>query len=321
MIRGAAAACAADGAHREVWARPSVAQSIIHPEAVIPNPPRPRRRARISAIALLGAVALAACGGVSEREEAELGATYAAEIQRELTLINDPALVGELNRIGDALAAEADSTSRDYTFYLVDSPEVNAFALPGGHIFVNRGLVETADQASEFAGVLGHEIAHVTERHGIEQMEKRQGAGTLVSLVYLVLGRDPGVVEQIAIGAGGAAVFARYGRKAEREADERAVQTLPAAGYDPEGVATFFEELLRQQQREPGLLDAWFSTHPTSVERVQNARALIRTLDVDRDRLADDTPEYQAFRERVLAHGGGARTPQPRAQPDADAGW
>jgi predicted Zn-dependent protease len=257
---------------------------------------------------LLLAPALAACGGggVSLGEEAELGAAYAAEVQRQVPLVTDPAAVSTLNRLGRQLAARADSTGREYTFYLVDSPEVNAFALPGGHIFVNRGLVESADQASEFAGVLGHEIAHVTQRHGIEQMKKQRDAGTLVTLVYVILGREPGVAEQVAIEAGGAAVFARYGREAEREADQRAVQTLPAAGYDPEGVATFFEDLMRQQAREPTLLDTWFSTHPPSQERVQNARAHIRTLNVDAARLADDTPEYRAFRARVLQLGSSA---------------
>lgn len=263
--------------------------------------------------ALLALTVLAACGGgVSLEEEAEIGAAYAAELQRELPLIRDPVAVAALNRLGDRLAAHADSTRRDYTFYLVDSPEVNAFALPGGHIFVNRGLIETADEASELAGVLGHEIGHVVERHGIEQVRKRQGAGALVSLVYVVLGREPGVVEQVAIEAGGAAVFARYGREAEREADRRAIRTLAAVGYDPEGVASFFEELLRQQAREPSLLEGWFASHPTSRERVESARAMIDTMDVDRARLTDDTPEYQAFRARVLQLGGGAAGPARR---------
>ncbi|HEX6371843.1 MAG TPA: M48 family metallopeptidase [Longimicrobium sp.] len=277
--------------------------------ALIPVRSTPARRRGIVRTAVL-LLALAACGGggVSLQEEAEIGAAYAAEVQRQVPLIRDPAAVATLNRLGDALAARADATARDYTFYLVDSPEVNAFAVPGGHIFVNRGLIETADQASEFAGVLGHEIAHVTERHGIEQMKKRRGAGTVVTLIYVLLGRDPGLVEQIAIQAGGAALFARYGREAEREADQRAIQTLPAAGYDPEGVATFFEALLEQQQRQPGLLDTWFASHPTSQERVQNARTLIGTLQVDRSRLTDDTPEYQAFRARVRHLGGSAES-------------
>lgn len=272
----------------------------------------PNRSGKRVAICILAAVAMAACGGdVSLREEAELGDAYAAEVLRQVPLVRDPAAVAALNRLGRQLAARADSTGREYTFYLVDSPEVNAFAIPGGHIFVNRGLVETADQASEFAGVLGHEIAHVTERHGIEQMKKRRGAGALVTIVYVLLGREPGLAEQIAIEAGGAAVFAKYGREAEREADQRAIRTLPAAGYDPEGVATFFEDLLRQQQRQPTLLDAWFSTHPTSQERVQNARMMIEALEVDRARLADDTREYQAFRARVRQLPTAAETSEP----------
>ena len=279
------------------------------------------RGARVRLATLLWMPLLAACGGTSLQEEAELGAAYALEVRKEVRLITDPVAVQALNRLGNQLVSRADKTPRKYTFYLVDSPEVNAFALPGGHIFVNRGLVEGADQASEFAGVLGHEIAHVTERHGIEAMEKRRGAGALVSLVFILLGREPGVVEQIAIQAGGAAVFARYGRKAEREADQRAVETLPAAGYDPEGVATFFEYMLQQQERQPGLIDSWFASHPTSAERVQNARNIIRTLNVDTARLADDTREYQAFRARVRQLGGG-RVPagMERPAPAEDTG-
>ena len=264
---------------------------------------------RCAGVLLLGA--LAACG-VSAQEEAEIGAAAAQEILREIRLIEDPQAVQALTQLGTALVERADSTGRKYTFYLVDSPEVNAFAIPGGHIFVNRGLIETADQASELAGVLGHEIAHVTERHGIEAMKKRQGIGVVITLIFVALGRDPGMVEQVVIQAGGEAVFARYGRDAEREADKRAVETLPAAGYDPEGMATFFEELLKQQAAEPSLLDSWFGSHPTSQERVQNARAMIRTLNVDQSRLKDDTPEYQAFRARVLQLGSGNAPPAGR---------
>ncbi|MBB4635373.1 M48 family metallopeptidase [Longimicrobium terrae] len=269
------------------------------------------RTGRGAALAL--AATLTACGGdVSLQDEAEMGDSYAAEILREVRVIRDPAAEATLKRLGGQLVAKADSTGREYTFYLVDSPEVNAFAIPGGHVFVNTGLIETADEASEFAGVLGHEIAHVTERHGIEQMKKRGRANILVTLVYTVLGRDPGQLERVAIEAGGAAVFAKHGREAEREADLRAVQTLPAAGYDPEGVATFFEQMLEQQTREPGLLDTWFASHPTSQERVQNARTLIGTLNVDRSRLTDDTPEYQAFRARVQKLSGAAAQAQAR---------
>ncbi|HEX2188977.1 MAG TPA: M48 family metallopeptidase [Longimicrobiaceae bacterium] len=261
-----------------------------------------RRLARALPLLVLGACA----GSIGVEEEEELGDSYAAEIGAQTPLIRDPAAVAELNRLGRALAARADSTGRRYDFHLVDSPEVNAFAIPGGHVYVNRGLVEAADELSELAGVLGHEIAHVTERHGLEQMEKRQGAGLLLTLVYTLLGRDPGLLEQVAIEGGGAAVFAKYGRDAEREADREAIRTLVAAGYHPEGVATFFEEMLRAQRRSPGAVEQWFSTHPTSAERVREARAMIGTLGpLDRDGLVRDTPEYQRFRERVVGFAAG----------------
>ncbi|MEW5930253.1 MAG: M48 family metallopeptidase [Gemmatimonadota bacterium] len=252
---------------------------------------------------LLPLAGLAACAGsIGPEEEARIGESYAAEIVAQTPLIRDPAATAALNRLGGALAQRADSTGRRYTFYLVDSPEVNAFAIPGGHVFVNRGLVEAADEQAELAGVLGHEIAHVTERHGLEQMEKRQGAGLLVSLVYLLLGREPGVLEQVAIQGGGAAIFAKYGRDAEREADREAIETVVAAGHHPEGIATFFEELLREQQRRPGAVEQWFASHPTSEERVREARAVIGALGpLDGARLVRDTPEYQAFRERVAS--------------------
>jgi predicted Zn-dependent protease len=246
---------------------------------------------------------LAGCAGsIGPEEEAQLGAEYAAEIQREVRLVDDAEAVAALNRMGRGLATRADSTGRRYTFYLVDSPEVNAFAIPGGHVFVNRGLIEHADVVSELAGVLGHEIAHVTERHGLEAVEKQQRANILLQLVYWVLDREPGAVEQVVIQGGGAAVFAKYGRDAEREADQRAVHTLAVAGYDPEGIATFFEELLRERPDAPGSFDQWFASHPTSAERVQNTRQLIGMLGpLDDERLIRDTPEYQRFRARVQA--------------------
>lgn len=262
--------------------------------------------ARTAALLLL-ALSLGACAGeIGPEEEAQLGNAYADQINGQVALIRDPQAVDALGRMGQALAQRADSTGRRYTFYLVDSPEVNAFAIPGGHVWVNRGLIDEADEAAELAGVLGHEIAHVTERHGLEQAEQRQRANLLVTLVYWILGREPGVLEQVAIEGGGAVVFAKYGRDAEREADQRAVHTVVAAGYHPEGIATFFEELLREQRRRPGHLEQWFATHPHSQERVDSTRALIRRLgELDEERLARDGPEYQRLRARLQALGAG----------------
>ncbi|MBW3629597.1 MAG: M48 family metalloprotease [Gemmatimonadetes bacterium] len=243
----------------------------------------------------------AGCSGEVElAEEEEIGDDYAAQIAQEVPLLRDPVALAELNELGNALAAQADPSGRRYDFHLVDSPEMNAFAIPGGHIFVNRGLIGRADEEAELAGVLGHEIAHVTERHGIEQAEKQQRTGILVSLFYMLIGRDPGIVEQIVIQGGAGAVFAKYGRDAEREADHEAVATLVAAGYHPEGIATFFEELLKEQHSNPSSFDQWFASHPSSAERVSNVRTMIESLGpLDEERLTRDSPGYQAFRRRV----------------------
>jgi predicted Zn-dependent protease len=120
--------------------------------------------------------------------------------------------------------------------------------------------------------------------------------------VYWALDRQPGALEQVVIQGGGAAVFAKYGRDAEREADQHAVVTLANAGYDPEGIATFFEELLREQREAPTRFDQWFASHPTSAERVRATRAIIQTLGpLERERMIRDTPEYQRFRAHVKA--------------------
>ena len=254
----------------------------------------------------LSAAALAVLTGCSSsigvQEEEQLGDEYAAEIRQQVPVINDPAAVAYIEQIGLQLIAPSDDSGRDYTFYLVDSPEINAFAIPGGHVFVHTGLIERADELSEFAGVLGHEIAHVVERHGIEQVERQQQGNMVLGLVYMLMGRQPDLLEQVVIQGGGAAIFAKYGRDAEREADQRAVQMLVSAGYHPEGMATFFEELMLESRQSPMLVEQIFSTHPTSAERIENARATIETMgELQEETLLRDTPQYQQFRARIAS--------------------
>jgi beta-barrel assembly-enhancing protease len=252
---------------------------------------------------VLATGSLTGCSGsIGVDEEEQLGDEYAAEIRQQVPVIDDAASLAYIQEIGLQLIAPTDDSGRDYTFYLVDSPEINAFAIPGGHVFVHTGLVERADELSEFAGVLGHEIAHVVERHGIEQVERQQQGNMVLGLIYMLLGRQPDLLEQVVIQGGGAAIFAKYGRDAEREADQRAVQMLVSAGFHPEGMATFFEELMLESRRSPILVEQIFSTHPTSEERIENARATIETLgELQEESLLRDTPEYQQFRARVAS--------------------
>ena len=219
---------------------------------------------------LAGAGVAAGCAPqVSTQQEVQLGADYSAQINRQLPMLNDQSTTNFVNQIGSQLAAIADPRGIRYHFYVVNSDVVNAFALPGGYVYVNRGLIERADNVSELAGVLSHEIGHVAQRHSIEQLQRAQNANLGLNVLYgVLLGRAPSGVEQAGIQVGGSAVFAGYTRDAEREADRVAVGYLMRAGYSPNGLATFFEELLSLQQRQPSRVEQWFSTHPTTTERV-----------------------------------------------------
>lgn len=256
-----------------------------------------------------GVLALSATVGVaggcaptiSTQQEAQLGAQYAAQLSRELPLVRDQAINRYISQLGNSIASQVDRRGLNYRFFVVNSDVVNAFAVPGGYVYVNRGLIERADNMSELAGVLGHEIAHVVERHGVEQMAKAQQANTLTSVLYgVLLQRPPSTVEQVGLQLGGGALFAGYSRDAEREADADAVQYLVQRGIDPRGIPSFFQELLRERQRSPGALDQWFATHPLTEERIENTRAAIQRIPAARlQALTTDTPTFREFQARV----------------------
>src|SRR5690606_38405957 len=169
---------------------------------------------------------------ISTRQEAQLGQQYAAQINAELPIVNDATVNRYLNQLGDQIA-RAGTRQIGYTFYIVNSDVVNAFALPGGYVYVNRALIEATDNLAELAGVLAHEIGHVEERHGAEQLERMQAANVGLGLAYILLGREPGTLERAAIEVGGGLYFASHGRAAENEADAVAVRLLASSGYDP----------------------------------------------------------------------------------------
>jgi predicted Zn-dependent protease len=253
---------------------------------------------------LCGAGASAGCAPqVSTQQEVAIGADYSRQINRQMPMLNDQATLSYVNQIGSQLAAIADPRGIRYHFYVVNSDVVNAFALPGGYVYINRGIIERADNLSELAGVLAHEIGHVAERHSIEQLQRAQNANLGLNVLYgVLLGRAPSGVEQAGIQVGGSAVFAGYTRDAEREADRVGVAYMVRAGYNPIGLATFFEELLEMQQRQPSRVEQWFSTHPTTTERVANTRAIIAaTPGVQGGNLTMDTRAFQNFRARVTS--------------------
>lgn len=262
-----------------------------------------RRPAAMALVA--GSTALAACG-VSTQQEVEMGAQYATELNRQLPIVDDATLNRYVNQLGNQLAAVTSRTQREgirYQFFIVNADVVNAFAVPGGYVYVNRGVIERADNLSEFAGVLAHEIAHVEHRHGIEQMQKANNANLALTLGYVLLGRQPSGVEQAAIGIGGNLYFARHSREAENESDALAVPMMVAAGINPTGLATFFEELIAERKRAPSALEQWFSTHPLTEERIANTQRMVSQVPAAQLRgLQTNSTAFTNFKARMRSY-------------------
>jgi beta-barrel assembly-enhancing protease len=246
----------------------------------------------VRTLVALALLAVAACD-VPPAQERQLGEEYAAQLDQQLRFTSDSALARYVARLGERIAGVTEREDRRWRFSVVDSDELNAFAVPGGFVYVNRGLVARAGDMSELAGVLGHEIGHVVLRHSIEQMQKRTKTNVVVSLVCGLTELCASDVARIAIGVGGDVVFARYSRDDESEADSAAVEYLVRAGIDPRGVPRMFERLLAARTREPTVVDAWLGSHPLEESRITRTSALVARHDsVALDRLERDDPAF-----------------------------
>ncbi len=249
---------------------------------------------------VLFALLLTGCA-VSQQREVEMGQDYARQIDAQLDLVRDVEVNRYISVLGDSIASVADDRELNWSFKIVNSPEVNAFAVPGGFIYVNRGLIERADNMSQVAGVLAHEIGHVTKRHTIEQMQKAQGANVgLLGLCILVPAtcNNQATSGIIQVGAGG--LFASFSRAAENEADAVGVEYLVRASIDPTGIPEMFRKLIVERRSRPAGVDAWFSTHPLEETRVAETDALIAKYDPAIMRgLTTDSPRFKEFQSRL----------------------
>ena len=253
-------------------------------------------------------IALTSCS-VSQDQEVAIGRQNAEEINAKLPIIRDTNLADYVQQLGMAIARTTSRADLDWRFFIVDSKEVNAFALPGGFVYVNRGLIERAQQLDELAGAIGHEIGHVVRRHSVQQMEKGTKANVAVGLTCTLTRLCSSDVARTAIQVGGAALFARYSRHDEAEADSEAVINVVKVGIDPEGIPVLFERLIEERRTSPARIQAFFASHPLEEDRIDATRHEIAALDPAMLRgLRRDEPGYAAFRAKLRALPG---SPEP----------
>lgn len=261
----------------------------------------PHRRRAFPALPL--ACALASACAVSQQQEVQIGADYAAQVEQKLPLVRDPEIATYINVLGDSLARVVDDRSLTWHFAVVDSRELNAFALPGGYIFINRGIIERAASLSQVAGVLGHEIGHVTRRHSIKQMQKAQGmnVGMMLGCVLTNVCSSPAAQSGL-IDLAAAGVFAKFSRDDEAEADAEGVKTLVRAGIDPNGIPEMFRILLDERKARPQGVETFFLSHPLEEDRIAATRQMLAQYAPDILRgLTRDSPNFQAFKRRLTA--------------------
>jgi predicted Zn-dependent protease len=264
-----------------------------------------KRSISTAAVALVTMIALSCGSGggagnfnlISIDEEWQLGQQLAQDVASQVRFNNDPALNAYVTQLGQRLVAQtpAPYNSLPWDFHVVEDPTLNAFSIPGGHVYVNTGLIAAAQNASELAGVMAHEISHVTARHSTEQISRQYGLSVLAGLV---LGQDPGALQQIAaqIVAGGA--LARFSRDAEREADELGIQAMTRAGYNPSGMADMFRVLLANSKDNPSRVEQFFATHPTTESRIRDAEQMAAKIGTPAGAITDEAG-FQDAKRRV----------------------
>lgn len=244
---------------------------------------------RIGAATRFWVAALLFLGGcVSQEREQEMGDIMAADINAQIDLVKDPLLESYVTRVGRTLAAVSDRPRLEYRFYIIDTEMVNAFALPGGHVYLTRGLIAKTRTAPELAGIIAHEVGHVAARHGVQKLERHLRTGSLMSLLYqMMLGGQPELLRDNSLRLAGTLWNARHSREDEEEADRLAVEYMLKTGLDPRGVVTLLETLLREEVTDSSVIAGWFSTHPMTQSRIEVARAEIE------DEIDETTPEVE----------------------------
>src|SRR5436305_11091423 len=261
------------------------------------------KRLLVAPIAVVFVLALAGCGhglgatgsSVSLDQEWQLGDQMAAQVAQQVHFVNDPVANNYVRAVGERIHAQTPLANLPFDFHVVDDPEINAFSIPGGHVYVNRGLIGAAGKADELAAVLAHEESHIVARHVIKQAEQQQTIGAIGSIL---LGQNPGVLQQLVaqVLAGGA--MARFSRGDEKEADDLGVRFMTAAGYNPQGMVDMFRTLMAADQSNPNSVSRFFLDHPLTQDRINDIQGRIGSM-ASSSGLITDEPEFHEAKHRA----------------------
>ena len=243
----------------------------------------------------------------SIEKEIALGKQLAAEVERNTKIVDDPIISEYVNRVGQNLVRNSDARV-PFTIKVIDSDEINAFALPGGYFYVNSGLIKLAGGEAELAGVMAHEIAHVAARHGTKQATKGQ-ITNLATIPLIFLGGWTGYGIRQAAGLAIPLTFLKFSRNFEREADFLGVQYLYKTGYDPAAMIQFFERLKAQKKKKTSKskIAKVFKTHPLTEDRIKRIQKVIDELLPDRPEYAVNTSEFDTVKARLTQLQAGPR--------------
>jgi Peptidase family M48 len=246
-------------------------------------------------------------------KEIALGRSLAADLERQVQLIDDPIITEYVNRVGQNLVRNSDAKV-PFTFKVVQDDSINALALPGGFVYVNTGILLAADEEAELAGVMAHEIAHVAARHGTENQSKSTLLNIL-SIPLIFVGGVPGIALQQTASLAIPMSMYSFSRGAEEEADYLGMQYMYKAGYDPGAAITFFEKVQALETARPGSVSSVFASHPPTEARIEKTKHNIAVVLPEREQYVLTTSEFADVKERMVAYYN--RTPQEEDEEDS----
>ena len=236
----------------------------------------------------------------STETEMKMGKQYAMMVEQTARMVQDPVINEYINRIGQNLVRNSDAKV-PFTIKVIDSDEINAFALPGGFFYVNSGLILAADEEAELAGVMAHEIAHVAARHQMQQMTRLQYAN--MATIPLIFVGSWGVYEaaSMAINLALPVTFMKFSRNFEGEADYLGVQYMYKTGYDPQAFISFFEKIEAKDKKQPGTLAKVFASHPPTPERIARTEQEIKRILPTQPQYIVSTSEFDSVKARLAS--------------------